>query len=103
MARKIEERTLAIPGVEAVGLIDNLHLNTLSTQNSEVNTDGVEPLAGCVRDRDEHRVGFEPAERPADLVEGRDDGDPLEPPPPQRGVVVDKRNNTLAGRLAQLA
>ena len=32
---------------------------------------GVEPLARRVRDRDEHGVGLEPAERPADLVERR--------------------------------
>ena len=42
-AHTLEERVAALPGVEAVGLIDNLHLNTLSTQNTEVNTDGVEP------------------------------------------------------------
>ena len=61
MARKIEERTLAIPGVEAVGLIDNLHLNTLSTQNSEINTDGVEPppdRPGHPVDRAEADDGF---------------------------------------------
>ena len=32
-----------IPGVTSVGLIDNIHLNTLSTQNMSVNVDGVEP------------------------------------------------------------
>ena len=36
----------ALPGVEAVGLIDNLHLNSLSTNTTSVNADGVEPPPG---------------------------------------------------------
>ena len=35
-----------IPGVTSVGLIDNIHLNTLSTQNMSVSVDGVEPPPG---------------------------------------------------------
>ena len=46
--------------------------------------------------------GSQAAERPADLVEVRDDGYALEPAPTQRDVVVDERDDTLAGRLAQL-
>jgi predicted permease len=32
-----------LPGVVAVGLTDNLHLNSLSTQNMDINVDGVAP------------------------------------------------------------
>ncbi len=60
-ARELTERVAAVPGVESVGLIDNLHLNTLSTQNNEVNTDGVEPppdRPGHPVDRAEADEGF---------------------------------------------
>jgi predicted permease len=40
------ERIAQIPAVESVGLIDNLHMNQLSTQNVRVRVDGVEPPAG---------------------------------------------------------
>ena len=40
------DRFRQLPGVEAVGLIDNLHLTTTSTQTIGVNADGVEPPPG---------------------------------------------------------
>jgi predicted permease len=46
------ERIGEIPGVESVGLIDNIHLNQLSTQNLRIQVDGIEPPAG----RDFHMV-----------------------------------------------
>ena len=48
--RNLLDRFRAIPGVEAVGVIDNLHLNTTSTQTIGFNVDGVEPPP----DRDVH-------------------------------------------------
>ncbi len=36
----------ALPGVEAVGLTSNIHLNTLGTQSTEITVPGVEPPAG---------------------------------------------------------
>ncbi len=42
-ARGMLDRFGQLPGVEAVGMIDNLHLNTLSTQSIGFNVDGVEP------------------------------------------------------------
>jgi predicted permease len=50
--KRLEERFLEIPGVSAVGLTGNLHLNTLSTQNIDINVDGVEPPEG----RESHMV-----------------------------------------------
>jgi predicted permease len=50
--KRLEERFLEIPGVSAVGLTSNLHLNTLSTQNIDINVDGVEPPEG----RESHMV-----------------------------------------------
>ena len=44
--RRMLDRFEQIPGVTSVGLIDNLHLNTLSTQNMNINVDGVEPPPG---------------------------------------------------------
>ena len=43
---ELEGRVAALPGVRAVGLTGNLHLNTLSTSFARVNVDGVEPPAG---------------------------------------------------------
>jgi predicted permease len=50
--KRLEERLLQLPGVTAVGVTSNLHLNTLNTQNMTVNVDGVEPPPG----RDSHMV-----------------------------------------------
>lgn len=40
---RLRDRVLELPGVEAVGFMDNLHLNTLSTSTIGFNVDGVEP------------------------------------------------------------
>jgi predicted permease len=42
----LAERVEQIPGVESVGYIDNLHLNTLSTQSTRIEVPGVAPPAG---------------------------------------------------------
>ena len=42
----LQERIAAIPGVEAVGYVDNLQLNLLSTQSVRLAVDGVAPPAG---------------------------------------------------------
>ena len=47
-------RIAALPGVEAVGMVDNLHLNTLSTQNLRVVVDGIDPPQGA----EYHRVDY---------------------------------------------
>ena len=40
---RLIERLEQVPGVQDVGFISNLHLNSLSTSNDEFNVDGVEP------------------------------------------------------------
>jgi putative ABC transport system permease protein len=52
LERRLEERFRRIPGVTAVGVTSNIHLNTLSTQNTDINVDGVEPPPG----RESHMV-----------------------------------------------
>ncbi len=44
--RTLTERVGQIRGVERVGLIDNLHLNTLSTQDNRIVVPGVDPPPG---------------------------------------------------------
>ena len=44
--RRLLDRFAQLPSVEVVGLIDNLHLNALSTNTTGVNADGVEPPPG---------------------------------------------------------
>jgi len=51
---ELEDRLAAIPGVQAVGLTDNLHLNTLSTQQVRIQVDGVDPPAGQDFHRSDH-------------------------------------------------
>jgi predicted permease len=50
--KRLEERLLQVPGVTAVGMTGNLHLNTLNTQNMGINVDGMEPPEGT----DSHMV-----------------------------------------------
>ncbi len=50
--RSLFERFEQIPGVQAVGLTDNLQLNTLSTSTIRINVPGIEPPP----DRDGHDV-----------------------------------------------
>ena len=40
---RLRDRVLELPGVEAVGFMDNLHLNVLNTSTIGINVDGVEP------------------------------------------------------------
>jgi predicted permease len=44
--RSLRERIARIPGVEAVGLTGNLHLDTLNRSTIDINVDGVPPPAG---------------------------------------------------------
>ena len=53
--RHLLDRFRALPGVEAVGTISNLHLNPLSQSSSDLNVDGFEPPAG--REIDAARPG----------------------------------------------
>ena len=41
--RRLLDRFRALPGVEVVGAISNLHLNPLSQSSSDFNVDGLEP------------------------------------------------------------
>ena len=50
--RTLLERFEQLPGVDGVGIIDNLHLSQLNTQWMDINVDGVEPPPG----RDSHAV-----------------------------------------------
>jgi predicted permease len=44
--RSYLDRLREAPGIEAVGAINNIHMNTTSTQMIDVNIDGVEPPTG---------------------------------------------------------
>lgn len=44
--RSLEERLAAVPGVESVGFIDNIHMNQLTTQSVRVRVDGIDPPPG---------------------------------------------------------
>ncbi len=59
--RRLFDRFRELPGIEAIGLIDNLHLTTTSTQSSDFNVDGHEPPSdhgAFIADRAEVDVGF---------------------------------------------
>jgi predicted permease len=59
--RDFEERALAIPGIQAVGLTGNLHLNSLSFSSIDINVDGFDPpqgRQGHLIDRTEVDPGF---------------------------------------------
>jgi len=59
--RRLLDLFRALPGVEAVGAISNLHLNPLSTQSSDFNVDGFDPpsdYGAFVADRAEVDPGF---------------------------------------------
>ncbi len=46
LLKRLEERVARIPGVQAVGVTGNLHLNSLSTQSFGINVDGFDPPQG---------------------------------------------------------
>ncbi len=52
--RALLERFGELPGVEAVGLIGNIHLNTVGRRTMSINVDGVEPPPG----REFHTVDY---------------------------------------------
>jgi predicted permease len=52
------ERFRELPGVEAVGLVGNLHLNIVTRRRVSINVDGVEPPPG----RDYHTVDYSAAD-----------------------------------------
>ncbi|MCK5652469.1 MAG: ABC transporter permease, partial [Gemmatimonadetes bacterium] len=97
--RSFEERALAIPGVQAVGLIGNLHLNAMSFSSTDINVDGFDPppgRQGHLIDRTEVDAGFFDAAG-IPIVRGRnfDDSDV---PGGQRVVII---NEVMAERFWQ--
>ncbi len=94
--RTMLERFSELPGVEAVGLIGNLHLNVLSTSTSSVNVDGVEPPPG----REYHSIdqttvdsGFFDAAG-IQILRGRNFNDRDLPDSPQVAII----NQTMADK-----
>ena len=86
--RRLLDRFRALPGVEAVGAISNLHLNPLSQRTSDFNVDGFEPPTdhgAFIADRVEVEPGFFEAAG-VEIVRGRnfDDADR----PDTRPVVI---------------
>jgi predicted permease len=96
-ARTLVERVRATPGVDEVGLTDNLHLNTLSTNNTELIADGVAPPPGRLGhgvDRARVDQGFFAAAG-IPILDGRGFDDDLDRRDTQRVAIV---NQTLADR-----
>ena len=54
LVSSLREEVLRLPSVTRVGVISNLHLNTVNRMILEVNVDGIEPPEG----RDAHQVDF---------------------------------------------
>jgi predicted permease len=52
--RTLRERIAELPGVQEVGMIDNIHLDQLNTQNIRLQVDGIEPPAG----QDFHSIDY---------------------------------------------
>ena len=75
--QRLLDRFRALPAVEAVGTISNLHLNPLSTQSSDFNVDGFDPpsdYGAFVADRAEVDPGFFEAAG-IEIVRGRNFND----------------------------
>ena len=88
-ARAMLDRFGQLPGVEAVGMIDNLHLNTLNTQSIGFNVDGVEPppdREGHTADRATVDPGFYDATG-IQILRGRNFSDRDLPDRPQVAIV----------------
>ena len=87
----LTERIGLLSGVEAVGIIDNLHLEQLNTQNARVMVDGIDPPAGS----DFHRVDFATADEGffaaagIPVIAGRG-FDPSDRPDTERVVLVNE-------------
>jgi len=83
------DRFRELPGVDSVGVISNLHLNTLSTQNVSFNVDGVEPPPG----REQHsgdRATVDPGFFEAagiGILQGRNFGEQDLPESPEVAIV----------------
>ena len=59
--RRLLDRFRELPGIDALGITGNLHLNTLSTQSIDFNVDGHEPIddhGAFIADRAEVDAGF---------------------------------------------
>ena len=87
--RRLLDRFRALPGVEAVGAISNLHLNPLSTSSSDFNVDGFEPPTdhgAFMADRAEVEAGFFAAAG-IEIVRGRNFND-ADRPDTQPVVVI---------------
>ena len=94
--RRLLDRFRALPGVEAVGAISNLHLNPLSQRSSDFNVDGFEPPTdhgAFVADRAEVEPGFFEAAG-IEIVRGRNFND-ADRPDTQPVVIV---NEAMARR-----
>ena len=75
--RRLLDRFRELPGIDAIGIIDNLHLNPLSTQSIDFNVDGHEPPedhGAFIADRAEVDAGFFDAAG-IRIVRGRDFND----------------------------
>ena len=94
--RRLLDRFRALPGVEAVGAISNLHLNPLSQSSSDFNVDGFEPPTdhgAFIADRVEVEPGFFAAAG-IEIVRGRNFND-ADRPDTQPVVIV---SEAMAGR-----
>ena len=87
--RRLLDRFRQLPGVEAVGFIDNLHLNPMSTQSTDFNVDGHEPptdYGAFIADRAEVDPGFFDAAG-IQIVRGRNFND-ADLPDSQRVAII---------------
>ena len=88
--RRLMDRYAQLPGVDVVATTDNLHLNTLNTQNSAFNVDGVEPPPG----REWHladRATVSPSFFDAvgiRIVDGRNFDDSLDTPDTRQAAII---------------
>jgi predicted permease len=89
LIRRMVERFERLPGVEAVGLTNNLHLNPMNQQSTGINVDGVEPPPGrefYSVDRAEVDAGFFPATG-IRILDGRNFDDRDQPDSQPVGII----------------